>query len=146
MGRQTEAQRQKYIRNYARTLKGQLGINSIDYEPCLWHTNIHQLDAAPCCSRIVAQMLKEGCHVQIDSRLVNQSDEVVCRLAMSAPGRNERKIQTGAMITEHVFGRNQVLEFDTRGTGKIMVYKIALAGVIATMAETIYSDLKKNKQ
>lgn len=91
-------------------------------------------------------MLKEGFHVQIDSHLLNQSDEVISRLAMSAPGQNERNAQTGAMSTGRVFDRRQGLEIDTRHTGKIMVYRIALAGVIATMAENIYSDLKKNRQ
>ncbi|MDB5189774.1 MAG: hypothetical protein JWN49_100 [Parcubacteria group bacterium] len=145
MGRQTDAQRQTYIHNFARTLMGQLGITAATYEPCLEATNIHDTIDAKCRARIAYALIKAGFTMEIHHVLEAQSDNVIGRLAMAAPGflpNNGGLI--GTMTIESILNfayTQSSFEF----AGRITVFRIAFGGIIAAMADNIYLDLRKSK-
>jgi hypothetical protein len=139
MGCQTYEQRARYIRNFARTLMGQLGIKPADYEGSLWGENAHEASEEFCTSRI-ARRVNKSYFGPIFEKLENASDEVVGKVAMCAPGTPEPGVRVGIADLRDALNLERV---NLKLGGRSLILYIAAGSLIAAITDNILFDLTR---
>jgi len=127
MGPQTAEERQKYLHNFARTLAGQLGLQTRPF--------VHYKSAAQ-----IAQKILYDHNARVWERVNTLSDETIGKLACG--GNNASEVNRVSFQDVHE-GRVW-LQQDYPGLGIVRV--VAVTSIIAAIADNFWTDIQKQKR
>ena len=128
--------RQKYIHNFARTLFAQLHMS---LDPFRYRTS----------PQAVATILCGSHHDfwnMIVASLNTQHDEVIGRLAMAGRAPNSNFAISPPVSMEEVFIGGSLLLKAENSNGENLVRKLAMAAVVAAMADNIWEEIQKARR